>query len=1010
MLLLFFSGIAHFSFALNDMLIPSRNPMDTRRQIGNYQILRPLGEGGYAKVYLGLHVYLSTPVAIKILHTGLSSADQQQFLAEARMIASLDHLHIVRVLDFGVEDNISYLIMDYAPMGSVRTQYPQGLCLEPSIVVSFVSQIAEALQYAHDQNLVHRDVKPDNILLKRSNHVVLSDFGIAMVMHHAPFPNRRWAGTVDYSAPEQLEGRSSPASDQYALGITAYEWLTGERPFQGTNFEIEYQHLHTPAPPLREKQLAIPASVEEVVLRTLAKNAEERWPSVLAFADALALALSPGSESSIGAKSSSPSKLADAEAQSAIWHVPHPRNPYFTGRNDVLEQLHASFQSIEITALTQSHALCGLGGVGKTQVAIEYAYRYRETYQWIFWIRSETQENLLTDISAIASVLVLPEKDEQDTNRLVTAVKQWLHHHNNWLLIFDNIEDVALLSTVLPSPVTGHVLLTSRSHVIASLAHSIDLEEMIPEEATVFLLRRAKRIGMDVPYGAIPPLLRQEAKGIAEMLDAFPLALDQAGAYLEETGCTLSDYLDAYRTSRAALLQRRGDLQTTGHPESVATTLSLSIERIAQRNVFAADLLRGCAFLSPEYIPEELMREIADGLHLKPSFARSNVAVWDEALHELQNYSLLHRDPETHTLSIHRLVQAVLRESMDIQEQKQWAERVIRAVNHVFPNGGDIAQWNKCQRFLAQVHVCEALISEFSLTFPEAARLLHQLGIYLMEHAQYPRAAVTLREALGIRSLLCGQSSEVQEHDIAETLNDLGLMYMIQQDYANAESSMLRALELFEKVHSIESSDVAIVTNNLASVAQRQGKYAEAEVLLLKALFIWQELQVSCSPDVARTTNNLALLYAKQQRFAEAEPLYQQALTLWERLSGPEHPDVARTLNNLAKLYREQGKYSEAEPLLLRSRAIREKTLGPDHPEAAKPVHDLAVLYTLQTRYAEAEPLFQLALEIREQMLGVNHPSTAETLRGYADMLRQVGRTAEADALLQRAEAIHPSI
>jgi tetratricopeptide (TPR) repeat protein len=441
----------------------------------------------------------------------------------------------------------------------------------------------------------------------------------------------------------------------------------------------------------------------------------------------------------------------------------------------------------------------------------------------------------------------------------------------------------------------------------------------------------------------------------------------------------------------------------------VAAILSLSVARIEQQNVLAADLLRGCAFLSPERIPEEVIRVIAGGLHLKHSSTRSNFVGWDLALHDLQKYSLVYRDPGTHTFSIHRLVQVVLRDRMDDQEQQQWAEQAVRAVNHVFPDGEDIAQWSLCQRLLAQVHACEDLISKFSLTLPEAARLLHQFGLYLMEHAQYPRAADALRKALGIRSLLCGQSTEVQEHDVAETLNDLGLTYTLQQDYINAESSMLRALELFEKVHGVESSGVAIVTNNLASVAQRQGKYTEAEPLFLKALSIWQELHVSNSPNVARTTNNLALLYSKQQRFDEAEPLYLQALTLWERISGPEHPDVARTLNNLAKLYREQGKYAEAEPLLLRSRSIREKTLGPDHPDVAKSIHDLAVLYTLQARYAEAEPLYELALDIREQMLGTDHPSVAETLRGYADMLRQVERTTEADELLQRADAIHPT-
>jgi serine/threonine protein kinase/tetratricopeptide (TPR) repeat protein len=984
--------------------------MEMRQQIGNYQILRSLGQGGYATVYLGLHRYLSTPAAIKVLHTYLTSSDQQQFLVEARLIASLDHLHIVRVLDFGVENDISYLIMDYAPMGSVRTRYPQDSRLEPSTVVSFVSQIAEALQYAHDQNLVHRDVKPDNILLKRSNHVVLSDFGIAIAMHHAPFPNRRWAGTIDYSAPEQLEGYSSAASDQYALGITAYEWLTGKRPFQGTNFEIEYQHLYTPAPPLREKQPTVPATVEEVVLRTLAKNANERWPSVLAFADALAQALSPAPAASIMAKTPSPSKLVDAETMPLIWHVPYPRNPYFTGRKDVLEQLHAAYQTAAVTALTQPRALSGLGGIGKTQTALEYAYQQRNTYQWVFWVRSETEETLWADIVSIATVLDLPEKNEQDLHHIVTAVAKALQAHTNWLLIFDNVEDIASLAQLFPFPQHGHVLLTTRSRITIPFAHCIDVEEMMPEEGAVFLLRRAKLINADTLYGAIPSVWRKETKEIVELLDGLPLALDQAGAYIEETGCTPAHYLEVYRASRAEVLQRRGDLQTTGHPESVATTILLSFECVQRQNALAVALLRNCAFLAPDNIPEEVIRVSANVPGQEPTPFEDQSISWDEAACDLQKFSLIRYELQTHSFSIHRLVQAVLRDEIDTQEQQLCAERVVRAVNCVFPNGEDVARWPQCLRLLPQVHACIALIDEYSLAFPEAARLLHQVGLYFMEHGQYASAEDVLTKALGIRSILCSQHTQVQEKDVAETLNDLAVTYIEQQDFLKAEPYMRRALELFEKTLGPECSEVAIAMNNFASVLRYQGKYIEAEPLFVHALTIWEKLHVSESSDVARTMTNLALLYLKQQRFAAAEPLYRQAITLWERVSGPEHPDVARTLNNLAKLYREQGKYSEAEPLLLRSRAIREKTLGLDHPEAAKSDHDLAVLYTLQTRYAEAEPLFQLALEIREQMLGVNHPSTAETLRGYADMLRQVGRTAEADALLQRAEAIHPSI
>jgi serine/threonine protein kinase/tetratricopeptide (TPR) repeat protein len=984
--------------------------MKKLKHLGNYQILRQLGQGGYAIVYLGLHRYLSTPAAIKVLHTSLTLEDQRRFLTEARTIAHLEHPHIVRILDFGIERNTPYLVMEYAPLGTVRTQYPEGTRLELDLVIAFVKQLAEALQNAHDQHLIHRDVKPDNMLLRRSKHLLLSDFGIAIASEDAQLSSHDMPATIEYSAPEQLSGQVSPASDQYSLGITVYEWLTGERPFQGTRSQLLFQHQHAAPLPLSDTISAISPSIEAVVGRALAKDPRARWSSVQEFASALEQAIHPVTIASVTVEHAISSTSWDpTQKLSSLWNVPHPRNSYFTGREHTLKFLHDALQTTPITALTQPRAISGLGGIGKTQTALEYVYRFRDQYQWVFWMRADSRETLLSDMASIATLLNLPEKDEQDTNHIVIAVKQWLDMHSKWLLVFDNVEDITFLSQLLPTSLKGCVLLTSRSPFTAPFAQRIDLEEMTPEEATVFLLRRAKFIDLDLSYGKIPLNLRKDAKEIAELLDGLPLALDQAGAYIEESGCSLSHYLQVLRLSRAELLQKRGDLLTTGHPESVAATLSLSFDQLLQHNLVAANLLRCCAFLAPDALPEEVLREIVRDLCKEDSHIAGNSVELHEVLRDLSTFSLIRQHAESHMISMHRLVQAVLKDRMDYQEQQLWAERAVQAVNRVFPDGENVARWETCQRLLGQVQVCTQLIDAFSLAFPEAARLLHQSGLYFMEHAQYQSAEDMLEKALGIRSLLFSQHTQVQPREIAETLNDLGVTYMLQQEYAKAEPFMQRALELNERSLGSESRSVAINTNNIASIYQHLGKYAEAEPLFIHALTLWEKLDMSESSDAARITTNLALLYMQQKRFGEAEPLYHKALTLWERVSGPEHPDIASTLINVSRLYREQGRYTEAEPLLLRSRSIYEKTLGLDHPGVAQSAHDLAILYTLQARFAEAEPLYQLALEIREQMLGADHPSVAETLRGYADMLRQVGRTAEADALLQRAEAIHPS-
>src|SRR6266571_4831465 len=243
------------------------------QRLGNYQLIRLLGEGGFAEVYLGEHIHLGTQAAIKVLHTQLTSDDVDRFRTEARTIARLIHPHIVRVLEFGVESKTPFLVMDYAPNGTLRQRYPQNVTLPLATIVSYVKQIADALQYAHNERLIHRDIKPENMLLGQYNEILLSDFGIALVAQSSRYQStQEVAGTMAYMAPEQIQGKPRPASDQYSLGIVVYEWLCGERPFHGSFTEIVGQHLAVPPPPIRERVPAIPPDVEQVVTMALAEE------------------------------------------------------------------------------------------------------------------------------------------------------------------------------------------------------------------------------------------------------------------------------------------------------------------------------------------------------------------------------------------------------------------------------------------------------------------------------------------------------------------------------------------------------------------------------------------------------------------------------------------------------------------------------------------------------------------------------------------------------------------
>lgn len=264
------------------------------QQFGNYRLLRLLGQGGFAEVYLSEHIYLGTQAAIKVLHTQLESEDEDHFRREARIIARLIHPHIVRVLDFGVEGSTPFLVVDFAPNGTLRKRYPKGNQLPLSTVVHYVFQLADALQYAHDQKVVHRDVKPENMLLGRNNELLLSDFGIALIVPSSQYQStqnlQEIAGTVAYMAPEEIQYQASSASDQYALGVVVYEWLCGSRPFTGTFTEIAVKHALATPPPLREMLPELSEEVEAVVMKALAKDPKQRYASVRDFANALAQA------------------------------------------------------------------------------------------------------------------------------------------------------------------------------------------------------------------------------------------------------------------------------------------------------------------------------------------------------------------------------------------------------------------------------------------------------------------------------------------------------------------------------------------------------------------------------------------------------------------------------------------------------------------------------------------------------------------------------------------------
>jgi tetratricopeptide (TPR) repeat protein len=681
-------------------------------------------------------------------------------------------------------------------------------------------------------------------------------------------------------------------------------------------------------------------------------------------------------------------------SRAALWvsNVP-ARNLLFTGRRAMLAALHQAFEAAPLQALS------GLGGMGKSQTAIEYAHRHRDAYQAQFWVRADSEAALATSFARIAALLELPEAGEADQGRAVAAGRQWLERNGGWLLVFDNADHPELVKDYLPRSETGHVLLTSRSQVLDVLGITRPelLEALPPEEALELLLRRT---GREEAVEAE----RQAAAALAQELGYLPLALEQAGAYVTAKQSRFAAYLTAYRQRRLALLE--GARPITGdYPASVATTWALNFAEV-EKTPAAGDLLCLSAFLHPDAIPLELLAEGASklGPHLSALLDRAadDPLLLDELLEPLTRYSLVRRDVVRETYATHRLVQAVLRDGMDPKVQRDWAKRAVRAVAASFPTPHDASGWGRCERLMRQVEAVVALVEQLEIADPEVAALLSRAGHYSWLRSSYDRAEALHQRSLAMREKLLGH--ECQE--VAQSLNNLAVVYLTQVRYQEAEPHLLRALAIREKLLGSEHPETAQSLNNLANLYSHQGRYAEAQALYRRAQAIREKQLGAQHPHLAMTLSDLGYLYLQQGRLSEAEPLLQRALAIWEGTLGPDHYDTAQSILHLATVYARQSRYEEAEAHYHRALSIWEKAYGPEHRYLSWVLNGLAVLYAAQRRHEEADPLFQRALAIASRILGPAHPEVLKSLDDYARLLRETGRDDGAEALESRARAI----
>ncbi|MCB8922890.1 MAG: tetratricopeptide repeat protein [Ardenticatenaceae bacterium] len=520
---------------------------------------------------------------------------------------------------------------------------------------------------------------------------------------------------------------------------------------------------------------------------------------------------------------------------------PFDRNHAFTGREALLTQLETSLRQGGTAAVTQS--ISGMGGVGKTQLALEYAYRHEDEYAMIGWLRADSAETLAADYVALGRRLDLAVDAMPEQTAQIALVRQWLESANEaWLLVFDNVDTLLPndLRPYLPQRQRGHIFITSRSPDWHSLGRVLSLDVFMEEEAAAFW---AQRLGI---------VDQQEAAGkLAEDLGRLPLAMEHAAAYVGAKGCTLAHYRHLLATMRQKLWAEAPPPYAY-HEATIVTTWQVAFKEI-RKEPTALALFNLCCFLAPEAIPLALLRDHAAALPPELAAAAGDALALDEAIAMLRRYALAARDGDT--LAVHRLVQSAARDRMTPELARQWAEAAIHMVEDVFPEDPNtLHAWEDGPRLLPQVlaAVEQAVIYE---AVPETtAFLCNQAGFYLQEMGNYPAARPYYDRALAIDEKALGPDHP----GLATDLNNLGMLLKEMGDLQGARPYLDRALAIKEKALGSDHPSIATGLNNLGLLLQEMGDLQGARQHLQRALAIFTDRLGPNHPNTQTVRRNLA--------------------------------------------------------------------------------------------------------------------------------------------------------
>jgi tetratricopeptide (TPR) repeat protein len=647
-----------------------------------------------------------------------------------------------------------------------------------------------------------------------------------------------------------------------------------------------------------------------------------------------------------------------------------PRNADFAGRAALLEELHGSLTSGGHAAVVQAATVHGLGGVGKTQLALEYAHRYASDYDVIWWVPAEQPLAIPGLLGGLARRVGVPEQAEQA--ELLASLWDELRERDRWLLIYDNAQGPKELAPYRPPAGAGHVLVTSRTPTWGTTA-AIRLDVLKREEAVAFLRRRTGSDNMThLPH-------------LAEALGDLPLALEQAAAYLDETKITPAAYLALYEQHGAELLAQGEPLSTE---QTVVTTWQVALGQL-DATPGAPELLALCAFLAPDNIPRAMFGEHAQVLPEPLDVIVERPLALNPAVGALGHYSLVTVTEDS--LTVHRLVQTVVRASLSPDDQRQWAAAAARLVNAAFPHeGSEVAAWEAwpaCALLLPHALVVADHAEGLEVEAETTASLRSAAGWYLWSRGQYRQALALEEQALAARRRVLGEDHP----DTLDAINNLGQTRRDLGDLDGARELHEQGLAGCRRVLGEDHPDTLTSMNNLAAIRRGLGDLDGARQLHEQTLAGLRRVLGEDHPDTLTSMDNLAKVHRELGDLDGARRLHEQALAGFRRVLGEDHPDTLKAMNNLAETGRALGDLDGARELHEQALAARRGVLGEDHPDTLTTMNNLALTRQALGDLEGARDLQEQALAGRRRVLGEDHPDTVTSMNSLAAVHRELG-------------------